>query len=164
MFRYLLSHLHKGFLVFNWFFEVNTYYCSSLQDFKALCLSYLYGMGFQKGRYLLQKFKIKFDFKVLHAQLIDVAFRSRSWQVGKRHFDVLPIVPEKQFEYRVSSTGQVKKVIKKYFVHSSIFQASSNKLSVKPSCITQLSKINKKNNAGTTILLNFGLGPKRGSP
>jgi len=43
----------------------------------------------------------------------------------------------------------VKKLIKKYFVHSFIFQASSNKLSIKPSCITQLSNINKQNNAGT---------------
>lgn len=84
--------------------------------------------------------------------------------VGKRHFDVLPIVTEKLFKYHGSSTSQVKTLIKKYFLHSFICQASSNKLFVKPSCVTQLSKINKKNNAETTILLNFGLGPKRGSP
>lgn len=42
----------------------------------------------------------------------------------------------------------VKKHIKKYFLHSFVFQASSNKLSVKPSCIIQLSKL-KQNNAGT---------------
>lgn len=44
---------------------------------------------------------------------------------------------------------QVKKLIKKYFVRSFVFQTSSNKLAIKPSCIAQLSKINKQNNAGT---------------
>lgn len=56
---------------------------------------------------------------------------------------------------------QVKKLIKKYFVHTFVFQASSNKLSIKPSCITQLSKNQQTEQCcNKPFCLILGLVPK----